>query len=526
MTNPLADMEWPEVIFAIGTNMTEAHPVAATRLKRAVARGARLIVADPRRIKLAELAHLYLPLRVGSDAALLLAMAHVIYREGLVNWEFVERFTTGAEAFFEHIRAFTPRWAASVTGVAAEDIEKAAVWYASAQRGAIYYTLGITEHASGVDNVMCLSNLALMTGHLGRPGTGLNPMRGQNNVQGAGDMGATPNSFPGPQKVTDPRAREMFEKAYGRPMDGEPGLTKIQAIEEAGHRIRAMIIAGENTLVSDADALRVERALRSLDHLVVIDIFRTETADLAHVVLPATSWAETDGTFTNTERRVQRVRAAVPPYGEARPDWWIVAQIAQRLGIPGFEWKDAGEVFDEACSLIPNYRGLSWRRISEGPGLHWPVPSPDHPGTPRLHENGPAAGRGVFQIIRYRDPEEFVSPEFPVWLTTGRRLPAYHTRTQTGRAGGLDYLLAEETLEVHPSDVQAWGLQDGGWARVTSRRGSIRIRVQANPRSPRGTVFASFAFSQVPINVLTGGGYDPVTHTPELKAIPVRVEPA
>lgn len=525
MTNPLADMDKPDVFFAIGTNMTEAHPVAATRLKRGLARGAKLIVADPRRVKLTELADLYLPLRVGSDAALLLGMAHVIQREGLVDESFVAEQTKHAEEFLEHIKQFTPEWAESITGVPAKDIETAAIWYASADKGAIYYTLGITEHISGVDNVMSLSNLALMTGHIGREGTGINPMRGQNNVQGAGDMGASPNNYPGFQKVTDPAVQAKFEAAWGRKVSLEIGPTKVTALEEGGKEFRAMLIDGENTLVSDPDVNLIRKSLEALDHLVVIDLFLTETAELADVVLPATSWAETDGTFVNTERRVQRVREAVPPPGEAKPDWWIVAQLALRLGFKGFDWKDAGEVFDEACSLMPIYGGLSWERISDGPGLNWPVPTADHPGTPRLHENGFPIGRGLFKIIEYRDPAEVISEEYPVWLTTGRRLQSYHTHTQTGRAAGIDYLLSEETLEVHPEDVGDWGLTDGGFARVTSPRGSIRVKVEASHRSPRGTVFTSFAFSETPVNVLTGGGYDPVTHTAELKVCPVRVEP-
>jgi predicted molibdopterin-dependent oxidoreductase YjgC len=525
MTNPLADMDKPDVIFAIGTNMTEAHPVAATRLKKALAKGAKLIVADPRRVTLTELADLYLPLRVGSDAALLLAMAHVIQREGLVDESFIAERTAQAEEFLEHIKKFTPEWASAITQVPPEDIEKAAIWYASAERGAIYYTLGITEHISGVDNVMSLSNLALMTGHIGKEGTGINPMRGQNNVQGAGDMGASPNNYPGFQKVVDPANQAKFEAAWGRPISAEIGPTKVTALEEGGKAFRAMLIDGENTLVSDPDVHLVRSSLEALDHLVVIDIFRTETADLADVVLPATGWAETDGSFVNTERRVQRVRQAVPPPGEAKPDWWIVAQIAQRLGFEGFDWKDAGEVFDEACTLMPIYNGLSWERISTGPGLNWPVPHSDHPGTPRLHEDGFPIGRGLFQIIEYRDPAEVISDEYPLWLTTGRRLQSYHTHTQTGRAEGIDYLLAEEALEVHPEDVEALGLTDGGFARVSSPRGEIRVKVRASPRSPKGTVFTSFAFSNTPVNVLTGGGYDPVTHTAELKVCPVRVEP-
>jgi predicted molibdopterin-dependent oxidoreductase YjgC len=525
MTNPLADLDKPDVVFAIGTNMTEAHPVAATRLKQGLAKGTKLIVADPRRVKLTELADLYLPLRVGSDAALLLGMAHVIQREGLVDEAFVAEHTAHAEDFLAHIEKFTPEWAASITGLPPEDIEKAAIWYASAEKGAIYYTLGITEHISGVDNVMSLSNLALMTGHIGREGTGINPMRGQNNVQGAGDMGASPNNYPGFQKVSDPLNQAKFGAAWGRPLSLEIGPTKVTALEEGGEAFRAMLIDGENTLVSDPDVNLIHRSLEALDHLVVIDLFLTETARLAHVVLPATAWAETDGTFVNTERRVQRVREAVPPPGQAKPDWWIVAQIARRLGFEGFDWTHPGEVFDETCSLMPIYNGLSWKRISEGPGPNWPVPSPDHPGTPRLHEDGFPIGRGLFKIIEYRDPAEVISDEYPVWLTTGRRLQSYHTSTQTGRAAGIDYLLSEETLEVHPEDVNAWGLTDGGFAVVTSPRGSIRVKVQASRRSPKGTVFTSFAFSETPVNVLTGGGYDPVTHTAELKVCPVRVEP-
>jgi predicted molibdopterin-dependent oxidoreductase YjgC len=524
MSNPLADIEKPDVLFCIGTNMTECHPVAATRLKKALARGAKMIVADPRRIKLAELAHLYLPIRVGSDVALLLAMAHVIAREGLVDSEFIATRTRGAEEYLEHVRQFTPEWAEPITGVPAADIETAALWYGQADKAAIYYTLGITEHICGVDNVQSLCNLALMTGNLGREGTGINPLRGQNNIQGAGDSGAIPNNYPGFQPVDNPDNQAKFARLYGRTVDLERGITKVQAIERAGEQIRAMLIDGENTLVSDPDRVHGEHALRSLDHLVVIDIFLTETAELADVVLPATAWGETDGNFTNTERRIQRVRAAVSPPGEAKPDWWIISRLAERMGMPGFEYDSPQEVFNELCSVSPIYAGIDWD-LAESGQYHWPVPYRGHPGTPRLHEGEFANGRGRFMVINYRDPAETVDDEYPVWLTTGRRLQAYHTRTQTGRAAGIEYLLAEETLEVHPDNVKAWGLTDGGWCQITSRRGSVAIKVKATDRSPRGTVFASFSFDDVPINVLTGSGYDPVTYTAELKVCPIRVEP-
>jgi len=525
MSNPLADMEKPDVIFCIGTNMTECHPVAATRLKRALRNGAKLIVADPRRIGLAELSHLYMPLRVGSDSALLLGMAHVIAREGLIDRGFIADRTKESERFLEHVKKFTPEWASEITGVPAADIEQAALWYGRAKRGAIYYTLGVTEHICGVENVQSLCNLALMTGHIGREGTGINPMRGQNNIQGAGDSGALPNNYVGFQAVTDPKNQEKFAKAYGRKTDLEKGMTKVTALELAGDQIRAMLIDGENTVVSDPDRQHCEHALESLDHLVVIDIFLTETAQLADVVLPATAWGETDGVFTNTERRVQRTRAAVPPPGEAKPDWWIVQQIAQRMGFEGFEFAEAKEVFNELCELSPIYHGLDWDRIEYGE-YQWPVPEKDHPGTARLHEREFVNGRGIFNLIEYRDPAEVVDDEYPVWLTTGRRLQSYHTRTQTGRSHGIDYLLSEERLEIHPETAAAFGLTDGGWARMHSRRGCVLIKVQETRRSPKGTVFASFSFNDVPVNVLTGSGYDPITHTAELKVCPVRLEPA
>ena len=524
MSNPYSDMAKTELAFCIGTNMTECHPVAATFLKKAIARGAKLIVADPRRIKLAELAHLYLPLRVGSDVALLLGMAHVIAREGLVDQAFMATRTAGGAEFLEHVRQFTPQWAATITGVPAKDIETAAVWYGSANKAAIFYTLGITEHICGVDNVQSLCNLALMTGNLGIEGGGINPMRGQNNIQGAGDGGAAPDAYPGYQSLADPAVQANFSRLYGRMMDWEQGITKVTALDLAGESIFAMLIDGENTVVSDPNRAHGEHALRSLEHLVVIDIFLTETAELAHVVLPATAWGETDGTFTNSERRIQRVRKAVTPQGQAKPDWWIISALANRMGIPGFEYDSAKDVFNELCTIAPNYAGVDWDLVADGQ-YQWPVPYKGHPGTPRLHEEEFSNGRGLFKVINYRDPAEMIDDDYPVWLTTGRRLQTYHTRTQTGRSQGIDYFVPEETLEVHPDNVIAWGLADGGWARLSSRRGAVTVKVKATNRSPRGTVFTSFAFNDVPVNLLTGSGYDPVTQTAELKVCPVRVEP-
>ncbi len=524
MSNPLADMEKPDVIFCIGTNMTEAHPVAATRLKKALARGAKMIVADPRRIRLAEMADLYLPIRVGSDTALLLGMAHVIVREGLADQEFIATRTEGYDELVDHLQEKTPEWAESITGVPAAMIEEAAILYGSSDKAAIYYTLGITEHICGVENVQSLCNLALLTGNFGREGTGVNPMRGQNNIQGAGDSGALPNNYAGFQPVDDRANQTKFEKAYGRKIDLEKGITKVTALEQCGDRIFGMLIDGENTVVSDPDQEHCIHALKSLEHLVVIDIFLTETAELADVVLPAASWAETDGHFVNTERRIQRVRKAVEPPGEARPDWWIIGQIAQRMGMSGFDYDSPVPIFNELCELSPIYNGIDWELADSGQ-YQWPIPYRGHPGTPRLHEDKFINGRGKFSFTDYRDPAETIDEAYPLWLTTGRRLESYHTRTQTGRSEGINELLPEETLEVHPSDAARYGLHDGGWARMSSRRGAVDVRVQTTRRSPQGTVFASFSFAEVPINVLTGSGYDPITHTAELKVCPVHVEP-
>ncbi len=524
MSNPLADMEKPDLIFCIGTNMTECHPVAATRIKKAIKRGAKLIVADPRHIALAKMANLYLPIRVGSDVALLLAMAHVIGRENLINQDFIEARTSNSEDLLKHVQQFSPKWAAEITGIPAADIEQAGLMYGRADKAAIYYTLGITEHICGVDNVQSLCNLALMTGNLGREGTGINPMRGQNNIQGAGDCGAVPANYPGFQPVDDPANNAKFQKLYGREIDAEKGITKVTALNRCGEDIHAMLIDGENTLVSDPDRNHCESALKSLEHLVVIDIFLTETAELADVVLPATAWGETDGVCANTERRVQRLRAAMPPTGEAKPDWWIISQIARRLDIPGFDYESPKEIFNELCNVSPIYAGLDWDRIDKGQ-YQWPVPDKQHPGTPLLHVGEFKIGRGIFKIINYRNPAEVVDGKFPVWLTTGRRLESYHTRTQTGRSEGIDYLLPEETLEIHPEDLRDFGLNDGSFCKLSSRRGSVKIRVCATSKSPRGTVFCSFSFSDVPVNVLTGSGYDPVTETAELKVCPVHIEP-
>ncbi len=524
MSNPLGDMEKPDVIFAIGTNMTECHPVAAIRLKRAQARGAKLIVADPRNTELAQIADLHLPLRVGTDAALLLAMAHVIQRDNLTDTAFIETRTNNGNEFLKHVTQFSPDWAANLTGIAAADIEQAARWYGKTNKAAIFYTLGITQHVGGTDNVQSLCNLSLMTGNLGREGTGINPMRGQNNVQGSGDAGALPAVYPGYQPVTDPKNQKKFQDLYGKSADLEAGISKTKAFFLAGSKIHAMLIDGENSLVSDANRNHTQKALDSLEHLVVIDIFLSQTAKLADVVLPASSWAETDGTCTNTERRIQRVRAALPPKGQAKPDWWIISELAKRLGFEGFHFQTPREIFNELCKVSPIYNGLHWDRVEKGE-YQWPVPSKNHPGTSILHKDVFSKGKADFKLVTFRKPGQSVNSRYPTWLTTGRRLETYHTNTQVVRSEGMETFVPEEILEVHPDDVSTYMLKDGGFCRVTSAKGSIDIKVRATSRSPRGTVFTSFSFDDTPVNKLTGSGYDRVTETPEYKACPVSIEP-
>lgn len=522
MSNSIEEMERATFLFCVGTNMTETHPVMAVRVKKAVRKGARLVVADPRRIRLAEYAARYLPIRPGSDTALFNAMARTIVDEGLVNREFVRERTTGFEELVEHLRPFTPEWAEGITGVPAEDIRNTAIEYARAERSGIYYTLGVTEHVCGVGNVQALCNLALLTGHIGRPGTGVNPLRGQNNIQGAGDCGALPNHFPGFQKVDDPSCRRKMEALWGVPLDGKPGITKIRAMEHAVEgRIRAMWIVGENTAVSDADGRTVERALRNLEFLVVQDIFETETAKYAHVVLPAAAFAEVDGTFTNSERRVQRVRKALEPPGQARPDWWIIGQVGMRMNAATkMDFRSAEEVFDELARVSPIYHGMSYRRL-EGRGLQWPCPDPDHPGTPFLHAGKFENGRGILSRVEYIPPQEVPTREFPFVLTTGRRLATYHTNTQTGRSAGFRSLVPHEWLEVNPEDARRLGISTGDWVEVRSRRGEIRVRALVTNRSQPGVAFLSFSFPETRTNVLTSARGDPRTETPELKVTAV-----
>jgi len=521
MTNSIAEIEGNEVLFIIGSNATEAHPIIGNKMKRAAARGAKLIVVDPRRTELAEHAHLWLRLKPGTDNALVNGILHAIVANGWHDAAYVEERCEGFDDLWETVKEYPPARAAELSGVPEALIVEAAELYATTPRAGIFYTLGITEHTTGTANVMNLANLGMLTGHLGVEHAGVNPLRGQNNVQGACDMGALPNTFPGYPSVTDAAARDRFAAAYGVELPEELGLRIPEMFDAAvSGELKAMYIMGEDPALTDADANHVRTALASLDFLVVQNLFMTETAACADVFLPAACYAEKDGTFTNTERRVQRIRKAVEPPGECRPDWLIVCDLARRLGHP-MEFASPEEVFEEIRRLVPSYAGITYERIDRD-GLQWPCPDTDHPGTRFLHQGRFTRGRGLLQGIPYEEPAELTDDEYPILLTTGRML--YHYNVMTRYSRNLDGLRPHELAEVHPADAARLGLGEGETARVTSRRGSITTRVTITDRVPEGTVFMTFHYKESPVNELTNSAADPVTMTAEFKVCAVRVE--
>jgi predicted molibdopterin-dependent oxidoreductase YjgC len=526
MSNSIRELEEAPYIFAIGTNTTDSHPVIALRIKKAVKRGARLIVADPRRIDLVRFAELYLPIKVGSDLALLSAMSHVIVGESLYRKEFVDERAEGFDAYREHVRELTPEWAEPICGIEAATIRKVARDYAASERAAICYTLGITEHACGVANVEALGNLALLTGNLGRRSSGVNPFRGQNNVQGTGDMGCMPENLPGYMKVANRDELQLVSKAWNLPLSTVPGKKKPEVVDAIlDGQIHAMYVMGDNTVVSDTDPERTIAAFKKLDFLVVQDIFLTETAQLADVVFPAAaSFAEMDGTFTNSDRHVQRVRKIVEPPAEAKPDWWIVREVAARMG-HDWRYEGAAEIWDEAAAIAPTLRGISYQRL-EREQLAWPCTHATHPGTEFMHEGSFKRGRGQFMRVSWQPVADGTDEEFPLLLTTGRRLSTYHTGTQTRRARHFDRIQAHEEIEVHPSDAAAIPAQDGALIEIISRRGKVTALLKITDRSPRGTVFMSFHFpDETRTNLLSSTALDPETLTPEFKACAVRLAP-
>lgn len=522
-TNSIAELETADVIFIVGSNTSEAHPVVSFWLQKAHRRGAKFIVLDPRKTDLAEKAEVHLQLVPGSDVALLNGIAHVILKEGLHEREFIRTRTEGFHDFYRVVEKYTPEYVERLAGVPGEMIVKAARMYAQADKATILYAMGITQHTTGTDNVRAVANLAMLTGNLGRESTGVYPLRGQNNVQGACDMGALPNYYPGYQRVVNEDVRSRFEEAWGCSLSPDVGLTVVEMLEGATDgRIKGMYIVGENPMLSNPDIGRVEECLEALDFLVVQDIFLTETARLAHVVLPGCSFAEKDGTFSNTERRIQRIRKAIPPVGNSLPDWEIIARLAQLMGYP-MDYTSSAEIMDEITAVTPIYGGIHYDRLTDQ-GLQWPCPTRDHPGTKFLHHERFSGGLGKFAAVEQIPPVELPDEQYPFLLTTGRHLYHYHTGTMSRRSHGLEKFRPEAYVEINPSAAESLGIKQGQEVRVVSRRGEIGIKALVTDRVNPRIVFIPFHYWESPANALTHISLDPDAKIPELKVSAVRIE--
>ncbi len=558
MSNAIAEMPDLECFIVTGSNTTETHPVIATFLKQAVRRnGARLIVADPRHIELADFADVWLRQKPGADVILWQALAHVIVTEGWTDEEFIRTRTEGFAEYAKSLARWTPAYAEAMTGVPAADIVRAARLYAQAKRAAIYWGMGISQSTHGTDNALALANLALMCGHLGVEGGGLNPLRGQNNVQGCSDAGGLFNVFPGYQRVDDPAIRAKFAWAWGAPLNPQPGLATPEMVDGAGSgALRAFYVMGENPLMSEPNLAHARRCLENLELVICQDIFFNETCAYADIILPATSFAEKDGTFTNSDRRVQRVRAAIRPIGAARPDWQIIGDLAGRVeaqltglgaapGLPGgdlpaaapaalagmafgalssYAYDHPAAIWQEMARLTPPFQGISYDRLEKEGGVHWPCPTPDHPGSPYLFAESFPRGRGKFHSLEFLQPHELPDEDYPLILSTGRVLFHWHGGTLTRRSK-LDEIYPEAVVEVHPVDAQAMGLGSGAWVEVKSRRGRIECKVLVTGRSPQGTVFLPFHFAEAAANELTLHDLDPLAKIPDYKVCAVRLAP-
>jgi formate dehydrogenase alpha subunit len=526
MTNSIQEIDDTACFFNIGTNTTAAHPIIGHRIRRAVNKGAKLIVANPKEIDLVRQADIFIQHQPGSDVVLLMGMARVIVDEGLHDEAFIAERTENFEAFKASLAEFTPEYVSEITGVPWAQIQEAARLYATNKPSAIYYAMGITQHTHGTDNVMATANLAMLTGNVGKPSTGVNPLRGQNNVQGACDVGGLPNVYPGYQQVTNPTVREKFEAAWGVPLSPDNGLTHVEIFNEmAEGRIKAMYLVGENPLLTEANANHVQEALEKIEFLVVQDLFMSETAAYADVILPASSYAEKDGTFTNTERRVQRVRQAIPSVGDSKPDWWIVVQLGRRMSNHGFDFNSPQEIMEEINRVTPIYGGVTYERLEDTAGLQWPCPTTDHPGTRFLHGEkfSRPNGKGYFSPLSYRPPFEQPDDEYPLLLTTDRSLFHWHSGSMTHREEGLGILNGEELLLIHPQDAERFGVVDGEMVGVESRRGELVVRVKVTEVCLPGVVSMTFHFPEAPTNVLTSSALDPVAKIPETKVAAIRI---
>lgn len=524
MTNSVNEVFKTDLMFVIGSNTTEAHPIIGNKMQQAHRKGKKLIVVDPRKTELAREADLHISLKSGTDAALINGIMHIIIEEELYAREYVESKVERFEEVKELVSKYNPELVSKITTVPVDQIYEAARMYANAERAGIFYTLGITEHTTGTSNVMNLSNLALLCGNIGIEGAGINPLRGQNNVQGACDMAALPNYFPGYHKVLEEENVKKFEEHWNCTLNRKMGLRIPEMLDGAAEgSVKAMYIMGEDPVLSDPDANHVKHAINSLDFLVVQDINMTETAKLADVVLPATCYAEKDGTFTASERRVQRVRKAVEAPGQARIDWTILAEVSKRLGGHGFDWKCAEDIFNEIRKCIPNYSGISYEKIDRLNGVQWPCTSEDHEGSKYLHKGKFARGERALMVpVEYEGPKELENDEYPIILSTGRAL--YHYNVMTRYSNALDGILPHELVEICAEDAAKYGLEDGDFMRVTSRRGSVVGRAKITERVKPGLIYMTFHFSETPVNQLTSAHYDPITKTAEYKVTAVNIK--
>lgn len=523
MTNSIPDLARADVILLTGSNTTENHPIISLHIINAVTRfRKKLIVVDPRVIKMTEYADIYLRPRHGTDIAWINGLAQVIIKEDLWDKDYVRERTENFEAFARTVEKYTPELVQMITGIPAEDLRKAARLYAKAERAAIVYCMGITQHRSGTDTVKAIANLAMLCGNVGIEGGGVNPLRGQNNVQGACDMGALPDLLPGYQSVTDPVARRKLEEAWDARLPEDPGLAATEMMGAGSEgRLKALYVVGENPLLSEPDLNHVHSILQGLEFLVVQDIFLTQTARMADVVLPAASYAEKDGTFTNTERRVQRIRRALSPPGESKPDWQIICELSAKMGYE-MPYQSPEEIMEEVASVTPIYGGIYYDRLEEE-GIQWPCPTLDHPGTPILHTGGFTRGKGLFHALEVIPASEVPDDDYPFLLSTGRVLYQYNSGTMSRRSEGLNKMYPEVMVEINPIDAFALNIDDRSLVRISSRRGEITVRAALTERCQRGTVFLPFHFREAAANLLTNPELDPVSKIPEYKVCAVQI---
>lgn len=525
MTNSIDEIDDTNCILVIGSNTTGQHPIIASRIIRAKEKGAKLIVIDPRKIPLTEYADIFVQLKPGTNVAFINGMIHILIEKGLIDEAFIQERTEGFEELKQKVKEYPAERVSEITGSSKEVLEKAALLYGQADKAMIFYAMGITQHTTGTDNVKSTANLAMVTGNIGRPSTGVNPLRGQNNVQGACDMGALPNVLTGYKPVSDPNARTLFQEKGNLSLPDTPGLTLVEMMDSAREgSLKGMIVVGENPIMSDPDTKHVKEALEALDLLVVVDIFLTETAKLAHVILPASSFAEKEGTFTNTDRRVQRVRKAIDPVGQSKPDWQIISELASEMGFTGFDFDSPKEIMKEISSVTTPYAGITYERLDKGQVLHWPCPDENHPGTPFLHGKDFPRGKGRFFALDYVPPPELPDKEYPYILSTGRIPFHFHGGSMTRKIDILNQEAPTGYVDIHPEDAKKLGVAEKELLKVSSRRGEISIKARISTEVKPGIVFIPIHFSECAVNTLTDRRFDAIAKIPGLKVCAVNIK--